>query len=143
MTAILPPPYALSSSGSKAGSRANSEPSTSAHSSAWPSTVTTPGLYSASNWISVFNLQLPSDSFPWSPCEIAGLIAEERKTVARRRRRSMAGEELARKWIGEEWESMLELRFKRKRDVGTLTLVGYYDSDLLGVRIAVRAALRG
>lgn len=83
MTATLPPEYALSSSGSSAGSRANSDASTPSQSSLCPSKVISPGRNSAST-------RPPPPAHvgasPWCSCAAA---AAKRATAADKRATSL------------------------------------------------------
>lgn len=107
LTIIFPPPYSLSSSGSSAGSRENSDPSMSVQSSPCPSRVMVPGLKRASIRTSDSGSQLHS---PDSWCELTRAIGA---TERWRRRRAAAA--AAREIRG------IVSRAKGSRDLGSLS----------------------
>lgn len=80
LTVIFPALYSFSASGSRAGRRENSKPSTSFQSSAWPSIVTSPGLNSATSWDSESESQCHS---PDSSCELTCPINARPRTERR------------------------------------------------------------
>lgn len=90
LTFIFPPLYSCSAWGSRAGRRENSEPSMSSQSSAWPSSVMSPGLNSARTRISESDSQLHS---PDSSCELTQPIETVLKTKSNSKSRSIVAYE--------------------------------------------------
>lgn len=86
LTVIFPPLYSLSSSGSRAGKRENSNPSMSFQSSACPSRVMIPGRNSATIPISESDSQLHSPDSWW---DLTGLIGAKPERSSRARRRGI------------------------------------------------------
>ena len=84
LTVIFPPLYSLSSSGSRAGKRENSNPSMSFQSSACPSRVMMPGRNSATIPISESDSQLHSPDSWWDLTGLMG-VKPDRSSRARRR----------------------------------------------------------
>lgn len=129
---IFPALYSLSSSGSRAGRRGNSKPSTSAQSSAWPSRVTIPGLNWAEIRASSSGSQCQSPDSWWEAAN-----CEQPKTITQSWRRSwsdMSGNDGVLGGYG-VWSLLREMEISKKtmeppkRGPDDCWLVGRYKSN--------------